>query len=183
MASVPVSNKEVQGSVGLKGNLDKMLSHSWQSAWWLMVWSCLAWDAGVCCFGLVIVSVDGFCRLIESDASKKQDIQEVLATELGSSDHQQGRAHWKHLNAMNEVIAPTEPGGIVHFVLEEDAGHVVRHEVFRMVRVVVGHQEELPDGHGAQGQHGGTKFLQRFSLQDLAPQLDSIPQHPAGVVC
>ena len=28
MANVPVSNNEVQGSVGLKGNLDKMLSHS-----------------------------------------------------------------------------------------------------------------------------------------------------------
>ena len=44
-----------------------------------------------------------------------------LATEVGGPHQQQGRGHRKHLDAMDEILPPAEPGRIVHLVLEENA--------------------------------------------------------------
>ena len=48
-------------------------------------------------------------------------LPELLAAELGGPDHQQGGAHRKHLDAMDEVVTPAEPRGVIHLVLEENA--------------------------------------------------------------
>ena len=53
--------------------------------------------------------------------------------------------------------------------------HVVGRKVGWMVRVVILHEEEFPDGHGTQCQHGGAQLSQRFPVQNHAPQVNAIP--------
>ena len=42
--------------------------------------------------------------------------------------------------------------------------HVVGRKVRWMVRVVILHEEEFPDGHGTQCQHCGAQLSQRFPV-------------------
>ena len=57
------------------------------------------------------------------------------------------------------------------------ACHVVGRKVRWMVRVVILHEEEFPDGHGTQGQHGGAQLSQRFPVQNHTPQMNAIPRN------
>ena len=58
---------------------------------------------------------------------------------------------------------------------DSDACGMVSDKVFRMVWIVVCHQEELADGHSAERQHGSAQLTQGLSLQHHAPQVNAIP--------
>ena len=72
-----------------------------------------------------------------------QDVVPLLLAELRRARQDQRRRERQHLDAMDVLEPPAEPGGVVHLVLKEDAGDMVLHKVRRVVHILRGHQEEL----------------------------------------
>eukprot|EP00442_Polarella_glacialis_P028477 CAMPEP_0115062760 /NCGR_PEP_ID=MMETSP0227-20121206/8724_1 /TAXON_ID=89957 /ORGANISM="Polarella glacialis, Strain CCMP 1383" /LENGTH=217 /DNA_ID=CAMNT_0002448173 /DNA_START=385 /DNA_END=1038 /DNA_ORIENTATION=- len=77
---------------------------------------------------------------------------------------------------MDEFFPPAEPRCIVRPILRVDSCDVVFHEILVVVWVSLLHQEEFPDCHGTERQHGGAQLLKSCVPQKSCPKMDAIQQ-------
>ena len=79
--------------------------------------------------------------------------------------------HTRHsLNAVNELGIRSEPGGVIGFVLEEDAGHFVRDELLGHHFIVAGHEKVRLNRTLGNGQHQSAETFRGRRLRRRAPQ-------------
>mmetsp|Transcript_2094 Transcript_2094/g.6234 ORF Transcript_2094/g.6234 Transcript_2094/m.6234 type:complete len:219 (-) Transcript_2094:903-1559(-) len=77
---------------------------------------------------------------------------------------------------MDEFCLRSEPSPIVQLVLEENACHMILHEVRGVVRVPVFHQKELLKRRAGQRQQRGPQLLHLRISPDSPPQVHPVEQ-------
>ena len=82
----------------------------------------------------------------------------------------------QHVDAVDELGFGAEVGRVVDFVLEQDAGHLVRDEAAGLVDVARFEQEVAPQGAPEHGQHQVPTRFHGAVAAGVAPQFDRVGQ-------